>query len=181
MTRLLLTATLGLSLVAAVACKKDEAKAPVAEAHKPPMNAPPPAGSDGDKKRIEALDLAVKIDAALPGYQRAEKPLPALDGKTRKAEAWVENSTPPKPKKIVVTASDDKGGVETTDLYYDDRGMLQFARAPDGLFVFQLESLALWLDRSQNVKRGLSPSLTKTRVDAIMADNRASLLLFGLR
>lgn len=176
-----LTVTLALSLVTLAACKKDEPVKPVVEGHQQPVNGPTPAGSDGDRKRIEAIDLAVKIDAALPGYDRAEKPLPALEGKTRKAEAWVERSTPPKPKKIVVTATDDKGGVETTDLYYDDKGMLQFARAPDGLFVFQLESLALWLDRDQKVKRGLNPSLTKTRVDAIMADNRATLLMFGLR
>ena len=181
MIRLILAVTLGLSFVTFAACKKDEPEKPAAEPRKQPENAPTPAGTDADRKRIEALDLAVKIDAALPTYQHAEKPLPALDGKTRKAEAWVEQGTPPKPKKIVVTVTDDKGVVETTDLYYDDKSMLQFARAPDGLFVFQMESLAVWLDRDQKVKRGLNPSLTKNRVDAIMSDNRATLLMFGLR
>ena len=176
MNRLLTCLSLSVVLGASLACKKDEAAPPPAEARKQPMNAPPPAGTDADTQRIQALDLAVKIDAALASYDSAEK----VDAK-RKVEAWTERATPPKPRKIVITGTGTDGAPEVTDLYYDDKGMLQLARAPDGLFIFQMESLALWLDRDQKVKRGLDPSLTKTRVDAIMADNRTTLGMFGLR
>ena len=178
MIRILLALSL---LTLATGCKKDQPVKPVIEAQKQPINGPTPAGTDADHKRIEAMDLAVKIDAALATYERGEKALPELQGKTRKAEAYIDRGTPPKAKKIVITANDGKGLVETTDFYYDERGLLQFARAPDGLFVFQMESLALWLDRDQKVKRGLNPSLTKARVDSLMADNRATLVMFGLR
>jgi hypothetical protein len=66
-------------------------------------------------------------------------------------------------------------------MYYDDKGMLTFARASDGLFIFRMESLALWLDADQNVKRGVSPSVVQPRTEALLADNRAALTAFGLR
>src|SRR5688572_27746658 len=101
MNRLVLACTLAATLaaVAAVgACKKDP-PAPVATDSPPPQPTPagPPPGSDGDTKRIEALDLAVKIDAALPSLEHAEKKL--ADG--RKVEAWIaRTATPPVAKKI---------------------------------------------------------------------------------
>lgn len=177
-----LCAVVALVVVAtAVACKKEEPAAPVKPggAHPPPASAPPAAGTDADNKRIEALDLAVKIDAALATLERGEKALP--DG--RKVEAWIARGTPSLPKKVVVaTAGDDKGApAGVVDMYYDDKGMLAFARAPDGLFIFKMESLALWLDTDQKVKRGLTPALVKPRVDALLKDNAAALTAFGLR
>lgn len=145
------------------------------------MAGPPPAGSDADRQRIAALALAQKTDAGLASDQRTDKPLPALDGKARKAEAWLVPGTPARPRKIVVTAADERGGSESTELYYNNDGLLQLARAADGLFVFDQESLAVWLDLEQKVKRGLHPSLTKVRVDAIMAEHRLALMTFGLR
>ncbi len=171
----LLLATLSL-----VACKKDPpAPAAPVDAPAPPAASGPPPGSDGDTKRVEALDLAVKIDGALASLEHTEKKLP--DG--RKVEAWIKrDATPPVAQKIVLTTVDDKGvpnGV--VDLYYDDKGLLTFARAPDGLFIFRMESLALWLDADQKVKRGVSPTVVKPRADALLTDNRAALTVFGLR
>lgn len=175
------TAVCAVVVLAAVACKKDEPAAPVKPegVHTPPASAPPAAGSDADNKRIEALDLAVKIDAQLATLERGEKALP--DG--RKVEAWIARGTRPLPKKIVVaTAADDKSvPASVVDMYYDDKGMLAFARAPDGLFVFKMESLALWLDADQKVKRGLNPATVKPRVDALLKDSATALTVFGLR
>lgn len=144
----------------------------------PPPSAPPKAGTDADNKRIEALDLAVKIDGELATLERGEKVL--ADG--RKVEAWITRTTPPLPKKMVVATVDDKGATTgALDLYYDDKGLLTFARAADGLFVFRMESLSVWLDNDQKVKQGLTPGVVKPRVDAITGDSRAALTLFGLR
>ena len=61
MIRLIPLLLLTLASFAFAGCKKD-APPPAVEApvHAAPTG--PPAGSDGDSKRIEALDLAVKID-----------------------------------------------------------------------------------------------------------------------
>lgn len=174
-------AFVSVSVVTTAACKKDEPAKPAKPqgVHTPPPSAPPAAGTDADNKRVEALDLAVKIDAALAQLERGEKALP--DG--RKVEAWIARGTPSLPKKVVVaTAGDDKGApAGVVDMYYDDKGMLAFARAPDGLFVFKMESLALWLDADQKVKRGLNPAMVKPRVDALLKDSAAALTAFGLR
>lgn len=180
MIRLLPLLLLALGSFAFSACKKDAPPPPVvvdAPAH--PAPAGPPAGSDGDSKRIEALDLAVKIDASLASLEHGEKTLP--DG--RKVEAWIKRDTkPPMPQKIVIASVDDKGAPNgVVDMYYDDKGLLTFARAPDGLFILRMESLALWLDVDQKVKRGLTPQVVKPRADALLGDNRAALTAFALR
>jgi len=54
-------------------------------------------------------------------------------------------------------------------------------RAPDGLFVFNLESLALWLDREQRVKRGVSPGEARTRVDELKLQAAKALSTLGVR
>lgn len=170
------------ALVTVGACKKDPPAPVASDAPAPPAPAGPPPGSDGDNKRIEALDLAVKVDAELPTLERAEKTL--ADG--RKVEAWIaRTATPPVARKVVVhtvgAAADAKAPGGVVDMYYDDKGMLAFARAPDGMFIFRMESLALWLDADQKVKRGISPAVVKPRADALLADNRAALAAFGLR
>jgi hypothetical protein len=169
-----------LAVASLTACKKDAPPPPdVVDAPAHPAPAGPPPGSDGDNKRVEALALAVQIDAALPSLEHVEKKLP--DG--RNVEAWIKrDAKPPVAQKVVVATVDDKGAANgVVDMYYDDKGMLTFARAQDGLFVFRMESLALWLDADQHVKRGLNPAMVKPRSDALLADNRAALTVLGVR
>lgn len=176
------------ALTGTAACKKDEPPpapaAPVAAVPTTPV--PPTAGSDADKKRTEAQALASATDAALATFARVEKDLPPdASGAARKAQAWTAPRAGGKgevAKKVVISKLDDKGVVQaTTDLYFDERGRLQYARAPDGLFVFQNESLALWLDREQRVKRGLNPGVVTMRVEALKKELVEALSLFNLR
>lgn len=176
--------------VAATGCKKEEAPppppSPAPAAAAPPVPAPPAAGTDADTKRIEAQALATATDAALATFTKSEKEFPPdASGSARKAEAWTAAGPDGKrqfPKKVVISRLDDKGVVqETTDLYFDERGRLQYARAPDGLFIFQNESLALWLDREQRVKRGLNPGVVTMRVEALKKEMVEALGLFNLR
>lgn len=183
-----LVALLAVAPLAAGGCKKDEDKQAVAA--KPPPKAPappaapqpaaPPPGSDADLKRQSALALAKGVDDALATFTRVEKDLPAgPDGKARGAEAWHVGKLP---KKLVIKTKDATGVVsDTTDVYYDEQGRIGFARAPDGLFVFNMESLALWLDAEQRVKRGVSPNEARTRVDALKLEAAKALSVLGVR
>lgn len=183
-----LAALLAVAPLAAGGCKKDGDKQAVAA--KPPPKAPappaapqpaaPPPGSDADLKRQSALALAKGVDDALATFTRVEKDLPAgPDGKPRAAEAWHVGKLP---KKLVIKTKDATGVVsDTTDVYYDEQGRIGFARAPDGLFVFNMESLALWLDAEQRVKRGVSPNEARTRVDALKLEAAKALSVLGVR
>jgi hypothetical protein len=173
-------ALVSLGTLGSMGCKKDPPPPPpVVDAPTPPAAKGPPPGSDGDTKRIAALELAVKIDGALATLEHGEKKLP--DG--RKVEAWIKrDAKPPVAQKVVVTTVDDKGAPNgVVDMYYDEKGYLTFACAQDGLFIFSMESLALWLDADQKVKRGLNPAAVKPRTDALLKDNSAALTTFGLR
>ncbi|MBI1945657.1 MAG: hypothetical protein HYS27_08175 [Deltaproteobacteria bacterium] len=181
-----LAAALALTLVGATSCTKDDKKEE--PANKPPPKAPstppqaavPPPGTDADAKRAAALALAKGIDDGLAGFTRVEKELAAeADGKARAAEAWHVGKLP---KKLVIKIKDATGVVaDTTDFYFDDAGHLAFVRAPDGLFVFSMESLALWLDREQRVKRGVTPGDARTRVDALKLQSAKALSTLGVR
>lgn len=174
--------------LAAGGCTKDEKKEAVAAKPAPkapappaaPQPAAPPPGSDADLKRQSALALAKGVDDALATFTRVEKDLPAgADGKARAAEAWHQGKLP---KKLVLKTKDATGVVsDTTDVYYDEQGRIGFARAPDGLFVFSMESLALWLDAEQRVKRGVSPNEARTRVDALKLEAAKALSVLGVR
>lgn len=174
-------------LLSTAGCKKDEKKeAPVAkpppkaQPQTPPQAAAPPPGSDAEVKHHAALALAKGVDDGLATFTRVEKDLPAgPDGKARSAEAWHMGKLP---KKLVLKTKDATGVVsDTTDVYYDEQGRIGFARAPDGLFVFSMESLALWLDREQRVKRGVSPNEARTRADALKLDAAKALSALGVR
>lgn len=185
-----LAAALALTLVGASSCTKDDKKTDDKEvpASKPPPKAPstppqaalPPPGTDADAKRAAALALAKGIDDGLAGFTRVEKELAAeADGKARAAEAWHVGKLP---KKLVIKIKDATGVVaDTTDFYFDDAGHLAFVRAPDGLFVFSMESLALWLDREQRVKRGVTPGDARTRVDVLKLQSAKALSTLGVR
>lgn len=183
---LALAAGLALALIGATSCSKDDDKAQPTS--KPPPKAPPPPpqpaalppGSDADVKRAAAIALAKGIDEGLGGFTRVEKELAAgSDGKARAAEAWHVGKLP---KKLVIKVKDATGVVaDTTDFYFDDGGRVAFVRAPDGLFVFSLESLALWLDRDQRVKRGVSPGDARTRADELKLQAAKALSTLGVR
>lgn len=164
--------------------KKDDTKEAPAKGPKPPATPPeasaPPPGTDADLKRTAALALAKAVDDGLAGYTRVEKDLqPEADGKGRAAEAWAVGKLP---KKLVIKIKDATGVVaDTTDFYFDDGGHMAFVRAPDGLFVFNLESLALWLDRDQRVKRGISPSDARARVEQLRTQSAKALSALGVR
>ncbi len=187
---LALSATLALAL-AATACsscgkddKKDNGKEAPAKGPKPPPTPPqaaaPPPGTDADLKRAAALALAKTVDDGLGAFTRVEKELAAdADGTARAAEAWHVGKLP---KKLVIKVKDATGVVaDTTDFYFDDAGRMAFVRAPDGLFVFNMESLALWLDREQRVKRGISPGDARARVEQLRAQSAKALSSLGVR
>jgi hypothetical protein len=166
--------------------KEDAPKPPAAPAPGPdqPALAPPRAGTDADNKKAAAQELATKIDASLATLQHGEKDLPQdVSATAHKAEAWwSEEGGKRTPKKLVLKTVDAKGTVtETTDLYFDDRGMVEYVRAPDGFFVFHDELLALWLDREQRVRPGLNPGVTSVRVDTLKKAMMTGLDAFALR
>lgn len=180
-------AALTASLLVASGCTKDEKKEvpaqkppPKAQPASPPQASAPPAGSDADVKRAAALALAKTIDDALATFTHVEKDLaPGPDSKARAAEAWHVGKTP---KKLVLKSKDATGVVaDTVDFYYDEQGHLGFVRSGDGLFVFTMESLALWLDRDQRVKRGVSPAEARTRVDDLKLQAAKALSTLGVR
>lgn len=181
-----LSAALALALTGVSSCKKDDnkeepaSKPPPKAAPSPPQAAAPPPGSDADVKRAAAIALAKGIDDGLAGFTHVDKELAAgADGKARAAEAWHVGKLP---KKLVIKIKDATGVVaDTTDFYFDDGGRVAFVRAPDGLFVFNLESLALWLDREQRVKRGVSPGEARTRVDELKLQAAKALSTLGVR
>lgn len=173
------------TVISAASCKDDPPPAPAPPTAKaapppPPEPAPPPPGSDGDNKRLAALALAKAIDDALATFTHVEKPLaPSADGKAQSAEAW---HTGKMPKKLVLKTKDATGAVvDTVDVYYDDRGKIGFSRSADGLLIFSQESLALWLDREQRVKRGVSPADARQRVEQLKASTEAALTTLGVR
>ena len=178
---------LSLSLAAGCdSCKKEET--PTATTTKPaapPSHepAPPPPGTDADKKRIEALDIAAKIDSGLAGFHHDAKPMAAgVAGEARKAEVWFVDGKPLLPKKLVIAEVDPAGALTSSvDMYFDDKGYLAFVRAPDGLFVFKLEGLALWLDPQQRIKHGIKPEDATARVNELKSDMNAGLTLFKIR
>ena len=186
--RVIVTA-LAAALLLAASCKKDEKKAEVAPKpaptakpapQTPPEPAAPPPGSDADVKRGAALALGKAVDDALATFTHVEKELPAgADGKARVAEAWHVGKTP---RKLVIKSKDATGAVgDTSDFYYDEQGHLGLVRAGDGLFVFSMESLALWLDREQRVKRGITPAEARTRVDELKLQAAKALSALGVR
>ncbi len=182
-----LVAALATTALVAASCKKDEKKEeavvkPPAKAppQAPPQAAAPPPGSDADVKRAAALALAKGIDDALATFTHAEKELAGeADGKARAAETWHVGKLP---KKLVIKIKDATGVVsDTTDFYFDETGKMAFVRAPDGLFVFTMESLALWLDRDQRVKRGVSPADARARVEELRLRSAKALSTLGVR
>ena len=167
----------------AASCKKEEEAAPSgkpAKATEQPELRPPPPGTDADKKLTAALELAKTIDDSLGTLTKSEPALkPGADGKQRKAALWASGKSP---KKLAVTIVDDKGAATAaTDIYYDANGKIGFVRAPDGLFVFNNESLALWLDENKIVKRGVTPQEARMRVEEINGDSKAALVGAGIQ
>jgi len=166
------------TVVTLSACKKEEAaqpSGPAPKATKQPELGPPPAGSDADKKLTLSIDLAAKIDDVIGTFNKSEHALaPSADGKQRKGSLWVAGKSP---KKLAVVTVDDKGAATAaTDIYYDANGKIGFVRAPDGLFVFNNESLALWTDENKVVKRGVTPQEARMRVEELNADSKAALI-----
>ncbi|MCC7074489.1 MAG: hypothetical protein IT383_24495 [Deltaproteobacteria bacterium] len=180
--------TISLGLAGCSSCTKDEKQADTKERPDkgpktpttPPQPAAPPPGTDADLKRAAALALAKTVDDGLAGFSHVEKDLAAgADGKGRAAEAWHVGKVP---KKLVLKVKDATGVVaDSTDVYYDDAGHMAFVRAPDGLFVFNMEALALWLDREQRVKRGVSPGDARTRAEQLRAEAAKALVTLGVR
>ncbi len=173
-----------LALASCSSCnKKEDAPPPPkkVDPHGPPQM--PMAGTDADNKRIAALDLQKKIDAGLATFQHDEKPMAAAAGAPqRKAECWWVEGTPRAPKKLVISDLDASGAVQSSvDMYFDDKGMLEYAHAPDGHFVFHMEGLALWLDPQQRVKRGVKPQDASARAKALKKDMNDALALFKIR
>jgi hypothetical protein len=148
------------------ACEKDPPPPPP----KPAQGAkrepsPPPPGTDADLKLNAGIALAKSADEALAAAAPIEKPMPAADGKACKVKVWLDGK---RPKKVTVLTLDDGGATTAvTDIYYDERGKPGFVRAPDGLFIFHEESLALWTDHERRVKRGISPEAARERVAEI--------------
>jgi hypothetical protein len=192
-TRLFLVVALALSVNASCkSCKKDDgdtaAGADGGGAHHKgvdsrPAPAMPAPGTDADNKRLAALALATKIDGDLATFKHDEKTLdPALAGANKKAEVWWIEASPEQPKKVIVKELDASGNVQSqTDMYFDEKAMLTYAKAPDGHFVFHNESLALWLDPEQRIKHGVKPQDAGLRANALKKEMSAALTTFKLR
>jgi len=191
--RFFMTLLLAAALVAALACaKKIDAPltpppserpmgmAPVdaegaAPAMPPPVQADlglPPKGSDGDKKRIAALGLEAKIQGNLANLSNETKDMSnAPTGEKRQVKGWKDNATPARVHKLLISKLDGAGIIiDRTEMFFDDKDRLAFVRAADGLFIFDQERLALWLERDERLKRGLKPAKVAPRVEELLKD-----------
>ena len=158
------------------ACGKTEekpAEPPKKEVNSRPEPQMPAPGTDADNKRVAAIELAKGIDGGLSTFKHDTK---GLDG-TSTAEAWWVEAAPMKPQKLIIK---DGAGAVTT-MYFDDKGMLAYAIAPDGIFIFHMEGLALWLDGEQRVKRGIKPQEAAARSQALKKSMTQGLEAFRLR
>ncbi len=160
-----------LAMAVCVGCPKaDTAKGP---ARPVPIAAPAGGPSDADRKKAQALAHAIEVDAALPTFVRVER---TEQSPARKVELWRAGTVP---QKLRVNDVDDKGAVaHTTDFYFSD-SRLVYVRHEQGLFMFENDSLLLWLDPvTQAVKRGVSPQSARTLADDLRETLRKELAAF---
>lgn len=140
-------------MLALAGCPKGEA-----QPRKPgrPQVAPAPdpnkGPTDADHRKADALALAVEIDNALGTYQRLER---MTETPPRKLELFKNGKLPVKLK--VDDVAPDGKVAHSTEFYFKG-GHLAYVRHEQGLFLFEGDSMLLWLDRvTQQVKRGVSP------------------------